>query len=136
MKFDIQLEKIEDLEQFKNLFYKNIGTDSAVYNFYTGDVMVRVHVSGFERSQLINIGFFSFDSEKSHDHTTISLTQFNPLRDDRFSRIDSVQKLWAPNPDQAGASIHHTPEETEIAFSTIREVLRAVYKFNKLKAFL
>lgn len=136
MKFDLQLETNEDLERFRVMYYKLLGTDQTQYNFYTGNVMVRISTTYLTGSQVVEVRFFSYNKEERDEHTNISLTQFHPLSDNRFREFKCVRDLWAAHPDHPSAAFVHTKTKTDEGFETIRNLLRYVYKFNKLKAFL
>ncbi len=132
MKIDFQLDKDEDLEYFKTIFFRNVGVEQMVYNFYMDDVMVRIQISGFGKSQLINIGFFSHKKEKN----TISIEQFNPITDDRFRRFEAVTDIWGTNSLETWGTFFQRAGDENNAFAIIMNLLLTVHKVIKLKAFL
>ena len=132
MNLDLQLDSNDDLEYFKTLFYRNIGTEQVTYNFYTDNVMVRINVSNVEDYQLVSIGIFHYFVQ---DKST-TLTQFCPLADDRYNTFPEVQQFWCWNKEQAWGSFTHGSQDADWAFDKVREILNIIYKVNKLKAFL
>lgn len=133
MKFDLQLENNDDLEYFKTLFYRNVGIEQMVYDFYTDGVMIRVQINGFEGAQLIKVGFFNYYKQ---DKST-TLTQFCPAIDKRFSSFDEIQSFYNWNANIMWAEFSHSAGEIEVesACNRILEILNVVYKVCKLKAF-
>lgn len=132
MKFDLQLHSNEDLEYFKTLFLRNVGTEQISYYFFADDIQVRIQVSGLEGAQLIKLGFFHLMVEGK----STSLTQFCPLSDTRYISFEAIQRLWSYNPNEPWATIYHMADDVESALVTISELLSIVYKVNNLKAFL
>ena len=130
---DIQANSTEDFDYFKTLFLRNIGIAQMMYNFYLGDVMVRLQVnSTIDGAQLIRIGFFDYSKVEQ----SISLNQFNPLSDLRFKSIEPIVKLWSFDSSNSWAHFHHFSDEGEKALERIVEILNIVNRVNKLKAFL
>ncbi len=104
-----------------------------MYNFYLGDVMVRLQVnSTIDGAQLVGMGFFHY----SKVGNSVSLEQFHPLNDLRFQNFEPIINLWAHEPNNAWAYFRHFEDEGEMAFARIIEILNIVNKVNKLKAFL
>lgn len=132
MKLKLEIDKNEDLEYFKTLFFRNIGIEQMVYDFHQDDVMVRFQVAGHGTSQFITIGFFSIKKEKS----TTSIEQFNPLQDNRYQKFQEITKLWDSNSKNVWGSLFHKEDGANEAFSTLISLLLTVHKVNKLKAFL
>ena len=129
---DIQANDSEDFGYFKTLFLRNIGIEQMMYNFYLGDVMVRLQISGFLGAQLVGIAFFHYSKVEN----SVSLEQFNPISDMRFQNFEPIINLWAHEPNNSWGYFRHFEDEGEIAFERIREILNIVNKVNKLKAFL
>jgi hypothetical protein len=132
MKFDLELHSSEDLEYFKTLFLRNVGTDQILYYFHAENVRVRISVDGLRGYQLINVGFFVCVKEGS----TISITQFCPLSDDRYKGFEVIQDFWYYDTNKAWGNYSHGSDEIDRALEKISEILRIVYKVNNLKAFL
>lgn len=131
--YDIQANSTEDFDYFKTLFLRNIGIEQMLYNFYLGDVMVRLQInSTIDGAQLIGMGFFHYSKVEN----SVSLSQFNPLSDLRFQNMRPIINLWSHEPNNTWAYLRHFADEGEKAFEVIREVLNIVNKVNKLKAFL
>ena len=131
MKFDLIIDKNEDLEQFKAMFYKLIESEQTTYNLYAGNVIIRVVTSNFKGNLLVAVSLFNLKIEGK----STSLDQFHPLADKRFRTFEVFIEGWK---DSVSGSIHLHSSKTDrdAMFDSIREVVRTVYKFNKLKAFL
>jgi hypothetical protein len=115
-----------DLTAFKALFYRNINTDQSVYDLYIGDIMVCIETTTLKQSQLITVGFFkTLASNKD--------AQFFPLNDIRFQNLSIVQDIFGATKTAWGHIPFTTVDQT---YDLIRRLLSAVYKVNKLKAFL
>jgi len=132
MKFDLQLHSNEDLEYFKTLFLRNVGTDQILYYFYADTTQIRISVDGLNGYQLVNVGFFDYIKEGN----STSINQFCPLSDDRYKNFDEIKDFWYYDSTKAWGTYSHTPEEVEQALERVIGVLRIVYKVNNLKAFL
>lgn len=130
---DVEANSTEDFDYFKTLFLRNIGIEQMLYNFYLGDVMVRLQINGtIDGAQLIGLAFFHYSKvEKS-----VSLTQFNPLSDLRFQNMEPIVKLWSLEPNNSWAYLRHFADEGEQVLEKIIEILNIINKVNKLKAFL
>jgi len=130
---DIQANSTEDFEYFKTLFIRNIGIAQMLYNFYLGNVMVRLQTnSTIDGAQLIGIGFFHYSKVEN----SVSLEQFHPLNDLRFRSFEPIINLWSYEANNAWAYFRHFENEGEEAFARVLEILNIVNKVNKLKAFL
>lgn len=132
MKFDLELHSNEDLEYFRTLFLRNIGTDQILYYFHADNIQIRISVDGLRGYQLVNVGFFDYVKEGS----TTSITQFCPLSDDRYKNFQAIQDFWYYDPHKTWGTYSHAPDEVEEALEKVAEILRIVYKVNNLKAFL
>ncbi len=132
IKLDLQLSSEEDLKYFKTLFLRNVGNEQMLYYFYADDIQIRIQVSGHNGAQLVTIGLFHYHV----DGKSTSIEQFCPLADSRLSSFEAIQNYWGFDPNQAYAHIVHMPDEPELGFEQIREILHIVYKVNNLKAFI
>lgn len=130
--FDIQAESLEDFDYFKVLFLRNIGIDQMLYNFYLGNVMVRLQISGCNGAQLVGMGFFHYSKVGG----STSIEQFHPLTDIRFMKMEPIINLWAHEPNNSWAYFSHNQDEGEKALEKIQEIINIINKVNKLKAFL
>ena len=103
-----------------------------MFNFYLGDVMIRLNTSGIGGSQLIGVGFFHY--HKVENSTTIE--QFNPLKDMRFQNLEPITRLWHQEPSSAWGYFRHLDDEVQDALERIIDILNIVNRVNKLKASL
>lgn len=130
IKFDFQADSAEDFEYFRTLFIRNAGIQQMMYDFYLGDILVRLQVCSHNEHSLICVGLFNYEKvEKS-----VSLTQFNPLSDMRFSHFVMIRQMW--DAESAWAYLSYSPDNVEASFFMINEVLKCVARTNNLKAFL
>jgi hypothetical protein len=130
IKFDFQADSAEDFEIFKVLFIRNAGIAQMIYDFYLGDVLIRLQCSSINDYQLVGIGFFHYSKQGN----SVSLEQFNPLQDIRFTNFNEIKRLWYIT--EAWAFLSYSPENAESSFSMIHDVLKIVARINNLKAFL
>lgn len=131
MNLDYPLYCEDDLKYFEGLFFKNLGAEQIVYKIRSGDIMVQLQVSSLDGNALISIGIFDVDEAPN----TTSMQQFNPAKDKRFENFDVVKEVWVENPNSAWAHMTLLKDHEKEAFQVVYELLRTVYKINKLKAF-
>lgn len=115
-----------DLTAFQSLFYHNLTTDQSVYDIYIDDVMVCIETTTLKTAQLITVGLFNVVSPSKDE-------QFFPLNDVRFQNLSIIHGLFGETMSAWGHVPFHTADQ---AFDTIKRLLHAVYKVNKLKAFI
>jgi hypothetical protein len=132
MKIDLELNVKDDIEYFKTLFFRNFGTEQMLYYFHADDVQVRIQVAAHSGSQMITMGFFNVTKDKN----CFNAEQFCPLTDNRYQTFDAIQKFWSYNSAIFWAEFTHAPDDLELAYEKIREILYIVCKVNNLKAFL
>jgi len=130
VKVDLQLNNNEDLEYFKMLFLRNVGVEQMSYYFNAFGIQVRLQVSSTEGLQRIDVGLFHF---YNYDEKSITIEQFCPLSDGRFTGFETIQNYWVFDPRLAWASIVHTFEDAEIAYNRISEILDIVRKVYNLE---
>lgn len=130
VKVDLQLNNNEDLEYFKMLFFRNVGTEQMSYYFSAFGIQVRLQISSSDGLQRINVGLFHF---YNYDEKSTTIEQFCPLSDGKFTAYEAIQNYWVFDPQLAWASIVHTFEDVEIAYNSISEILDIVRQVYSLE---
>jgi hypothetical protein len=131
MKFNIDLGPNLDLLTFHRSFFQNIGIERSTYDLQMPDVMVRLEVSGVTSDRLTTLAIF--DSDVYTKEARWAQKQVYPLQDMRYQNFTLIKELFGHPGACTGHVVTYKPAE---AYSIIEDVLRTVYKVNKLKAFL